>query len=772
EFSLVSNEEIESIPIAIKNISGENKTEAAQLGAIDSFQKCETCQLTSACPGHFGKFHLTQPLFKVAFKKLVENIFKYTCSFCGALQNLELLELIKQIDERNTGITVKDRAAFKKILEATKQSKFKCIAPNCQKQVSPLQYSKNNNFIYNSGTTKGIVLDNRHVFNILQNLPQTFKLLLTPSNAHQIVSPENVFYANSILLPPHNLRTINVYDGQVTSLLTSDLNLIMRRVANNETNAKIQKILDSIDNSRGANPYATNKKLTLDTLTGGHSKESYLRSYINGKRIPETARAVIEPSMNKTGFIEVPSYILNKLRDVVFYNHVTKDNILKSLQNEQAFLTYIKSDHNSENPYMVYDLAQKNGYLTLAPNFGDIFEKRKEEGGFVTICRHPSIWLTNIQSGIIKRSEGFTINIPTTICTSFNADFDGDEMTIYSFKSPCANLEQALIMNSRNLFKNSITSNPMFGLVQDQIPALNKLYRRQNYTYNDALVILGQFGFLLTPGKDNYTGKDILSCVFPKHYTLKGIVENGELILENFTNKLVSANSSKSIFGHLVLFYGQEYGLTILDTMRDIVQNFITHFGFSVKIRDMIPSPKILDILEKIVDQEVDKIDKQTKLLYDDIEQGKVIINSYDDISEFRLKNVAIMKKKLESKLLELLDEYYDEDNNFLEMYRTGYKVNINELLSIMCFSGFKNYGNIEMITPGLNGKTSLFSLPDSINLQDYGFIKSSIAKGLTFEEYATIVKQEAFPQIVNVTTGTSQTGFLGKKMVKMASEF
>lgn len=781
EFSLYSQDIIDSSPIIIENDNGvEQSVKSLYLGSISFIQPCLTCGLTEECYGHNGKFKIIAPFFKIAFKKEISFILKNICPKCGSIKNELISNLLTDILNNNNIITLEHKETLNNILLHSKvfnrQIKTKCKNTFCQYQSSSIQYNtKTSSFVYNTNV-KNVECDMFVIYKYFKNLPTNFLKLITPANAHNIISPENVFYVNNIMIPSNYIRQPNIHENISFDALTSDLNNLVKNIKFDSNGyKKSQNILDNIDSNQISNPYSINSKIKISTLTNGTSKDSYLRKQINGKRVINTGRAVIGPGKNlKIGEINIPKNILDTMRHVNFFNKVTEKYILKNMN---EFETFLKVNHEKMIPYKIINL--KDVYKILAPKYGDQFERKLKYGDFICFGRQPSIHPWNFQASEIKKFNSIspdkierTIKIPTDIAASFNADFDGDEMLTQKFSNSTANIEMGLVMNSKMLLKHPVTGTTMFGFVQDQIVGANYLLQQENISKEKAYLILGKYSYLLQKyeSQEIYTGRDIISLIFPENFTFGEIFKNGKIICENITVQMVAGNSYNSIFNALSQIYDEHITLSIISIFKKIIQNFLKYYSLSIKMTDIVPNLEMLTFIEEKVNEFVTKINNKINELIKDINDNKIFISSYDEITNLKIKNIDKMNKEFQIIVKDLIAKYYNSnDNIFYLCYKMGYKLSINDFISILCYVGQKN--NKEINYPKVNGKTTLFGLQNDISIETSGFIKNSFIKGVTFNEFVTMVKEESLPQIVNVTSGTSQAGYAGKKIIRIASE-
>lgn len=775
KFSIYPQEFINSSQIVIKHGSGTDQGVASlALGSIGFAQPCLTCGLVNKCPGHIGKLEIAEPVFKSGFKKVSETLFKIICPICGHIRIQKLNDILTEIDNEGV-VTTRHRKLYSEWLHSFKMpTKSACANSFCNITSSHIKYIKNSIFVFTTDSLQE--LPPHKLYHFLKQLPQNLRRLMYPNSDFR---PEDMFYNEFIMIPSNYVRPPNMYGNSVSEPLTTDLNNMVR------VGKKIQKEFDIIDGFNKPNPYASNNKLSLALLTNGTSKESYLRCNINGKRVPGTGRAVIGPGIDlKIGEVDIPNYITDGLRDVIYFNHITESFLLNELKKSTdkrsiRLLNYIKEDSNKQTPTVIVSL--KDNHKIVAPRYGEAFEYPKEEGGYIMFGRQPSLHKFNLQSSIIRKkrvnavgdNNERTVNINISTASSFNGDFDGDEMTLKVFSNPAANIELGFLLNSRNLLKHPLTGTTIFGFVQDQIVGTNLLLQEKDISRKEAYRILGEYSFLLTtiPTKKTYDGYDIISLIFPKHYTLKGVVEDGRIIVPKIMTNMVSGNSYKSIFNGVSQYYDNFFALEVIDMFKHIVQNYLKYFGLSIRMNDIVPDESILTDLKIDLRNNLDIVNSKINDVLSDMNKGKLDIISKDEFADFKIRNGELinlkMKKMIDSKLAEF---YTDPANQFKKCYDMEYKLKSKDLISLLgCMGQIRNKKGIP--SPGINGKSSLFGRHNDLSMESSGFVSNSLLSGLTYNQYSTVIKYESLPQIVEITSGTGEAGYLGKKMVKIMSE-
>lgn len=783
KFSIYPQKYIDASNITIVNNSGtEQGVKSAALGSISFGQLCTTCGLSDKCPGHTGKFKIDYPIFKSGFKNSIQHILQLICPICCNIKNIEIIELLDEIEKNKSVILPIHRKKFEKLYKVTdKQSKKICCQSFCNNASTSIQYNeKISAFVFK--TNEKNIISNEKLYEAILNLPNIIKQLIVDDD-EELFSPENIFYTNNLMIPPNSCRPPNIYGDTVSEVFTTLLQDLVKSDSKN-----LQKNFNHVDNNPKKKTYTSEKQFTLEIPTNGSAKDSLLRGNICGKRVSGTGRAVIGPSSNIIiGTTIYPDDFLHTLRDSIYVNQVTKKFLTEELKKPQEYrrIKYrdlVKVSPLNKNPYKIISLNDSNNVCSLS--YGDYLECEKSPGSFMVDGRQPSLHQTNIKANVIVKDnaknpdkKSRTIKMHPNTAGSENADFDGDEKKIDTFQGPSSNIEMGLIMNTRNQMKHPLIGTTVFGFVQDQIIGTGLLLNEEVIPRKKVLLILGKHVNLLFESnyektKKFFSGKEIISLLFPKFYTLDGIVENGMIIIDKFETSHVTANSYKSIFNGYSQYYGTEATLNFMDMFKDIVNNYIRYYGLSVKMSDIIPDTKLLTEIKLFVQKNVNEIDNQINNIIKDVNDKKLSITSNNDLVDFKMSNIDLLYNKVLKFIKEeIFPKYYnDSSNQFKKCIESKYKVSEKDVISFLAYVGQqKNSDGIP--EPNVNGKSLLFGRKNDLSLKATGFVSNCLVSGITYCEYATDIKYNSLPQIVQITSGTAIAGYIGRKMVKCNSE-
>ncbi len=384
------------------------------------------------------------------------------------------------------------------------------------------------------------------------------------------------------VLPP-DLRPIIPLSGG--KFATSDLNDLYRRIINRNNrlarlieigapdvilrNEKrmLQESVDAvIDNShRPSKPMMNNKRLPYQSLTDDlRGKKGIFRKNLLGKRVDYSGRAVIvgDPSL-KLDQCGIPKSItLEMFKPFVIH---------QLLELEIAPNVRVAKDMIEEEEDVIWDLLEK------------IIEGRP-----VLLNRAPTLHKYSIQAFYPRLVEGEAIRLHPLVCKAFNADFDGDQMSVHVLLTQEA-LEEAKrdIMASKNIVNisngqvlatpakdmllgfylmtdmNEVKNPRMFGSVNLAV----KAYERDLLSIDEQILVKIEDEVVKTS-----VGRCIFNRALPEGY--------------RFVNERVSGNTISDIIEDIKDNYTLDVVVELLDDLKVMGFKYATDLGFSFAIED------------------------------------------------------------------------------------------------------------------------------------------------------------------------------------------
>jgi len=218
--------------------------------------------------------------------------------------------------------------------------------------------------------------------------------------------------------------------------------------------AVLQVAVDSvIDNGRMNKPKEKSSGEPFESVAKRlKGKQGRMRSNMLGKRVNYSARTVIvvDPEM--------------KVDECGLPFEIAKDIYKPCLEREIRIEMGLADSVGRGGPFSWFEEQPKEAKMRL-------LEKAMGDRPLL-LNRAPTLHRLSLQAFQPKLIEGKALKIPPLVCSPFNADFDGDTMTIHLTLSEEAQKEaKTLMMPSRNL-SSPASGDPVIGPTQDMVLGL------------------------------------------------------------------------------------------------------------------------------------------------------------------------------------------------------------------------------------------------------------------------------------------------------------
>ncbi len=430
------------------------------------------------------------------------------------------------------------------------------------------------------------------------------------------------------VIPP-DLRPMVQLDGG--RFAASDLNDLYRRVINRNNRLKrlkelnapeviqrnekrmLQEAVDAlIDNSARHGKTVTAStgqkrqlKSLADILKG---KQGRFRQNLLGKRVDYSGRSVIvvgphlklyQCGLPKRMALELfKSFVIAKLIEREYVYNVRSAN------------RFIESDR---------------------PEVWDILEEVTLDAT-VLLNRAPTLHRLGIQAFQPILIEGKAIQVHPLVCPAFNADFDGDQMAVHVPLSTEARREsKELMLASHNLLKPA-TGEPIVTPSQDIV--LGSYYmtvKREKADDNKRMLAFGsaeEARFAQQTGRVHLQDAVLVKMADGVVETTAGRILFNTILPEaqQFLNEVVDKKVLKDIIAECLAVEGPDRTVQLLDDVKDIAIEYVTHSGISWGMDDvMVPDSKAGIIAD--AEKEVEDIHHNFMmgLLTDDERRVKVV---------------------------------------------------------------------------------------------------------------------------------------------------
>ncbi|OGB83488.1 DNA-directed RNA polymerase subunit beta' [candidate division TM6 bacterium RIFCSPHIGHO2_12_FULL_32_22] len=551
------------------------------------------------------------------------------------------------------------------------------------------------------------------------------------------------------VLPPDLRPLVPLEGGRFAS---SDLNELYRRVLNRNIRLKrlmeieapeviiknekrmLQESVDAlIDNGRRGQPVRGSNKRPLKSLSDMlRGKQGRFRQNLLGKRVDYSGRSVIvvdpELNLNQCG---LPKSMALEIFKPFVLAELIKREIAPNLRMARKMVDSLEPE--------VWDALE------------DIVSKRA-----VLLNRAPTLHRLGIQSFYPILVDGKAIKIHPLVCPAFNADFDGDTMSVHVPLSKKALEESiALTLSSNNLLSPS-NGKPITVPNQDMVLGLHYMTKaRANvkgeniifsnidevvYAYQSGQAVLhAQVKLRLESGKivNTTVGRVLLYVALPKGSDFSWI------------NQVMRKSDIAKVIDKIYKQFGNEETVLTLDRIKKLGFQFSTWGGISFSIDNLVEPDKKEQLLDK-AEKEVQKVEQ----LYMDGaitngERSNKVISVWGKVTNDIAKN---MMNNLEAQNKEA---YENKDGSSLP-FNSVY---------MMLESGAK--GSTEQIKQFV-GIRGLMAKPSGEIMETP--VKGNFKRGLSVFEYF-ISTSGARKGQADTALKTANSGYLTRRLVDVAQD-
>jgi len=841
QFGLYSAQDIlkQSVcEVSHMKLTGPNSVYDERMGTLESSKRCLTCGLTSKqCIGHFGHITLYMNIIHPLFHKLVLSILKCVCYKCSRIlltkQQLELNGLCRQ----------QRQSRFQKILKKMDRVEY---CSHCETIQPRYVFSAQDRMIYMvfklDGELSKMQMSENEVNKILDNIenPDVALLGFYPKYFH----PRNLILTVLPVLPPVARPYV------IADHMTCDDDLTLQYLEIVKTNfhigqlttsdTKRQKLIHTLkfrikslfDNSGDRQKVSNGRPLKgiKKRLTG---KEGIIRNNLMGKRVDKSARTVIGPDPTlHVDEIAIPYEIADVLCYSVRVTDQNRQDVLRLIEREQG--NFLLRDEGNIRINLKYAtvrqgtrlffgdvLRKKNGAWVMIRTekdlfqleqgdqlyrdgelvrdvsyntkkqvdlrVGDVVERKLKDGDILLLNRQPTLHRGSMIAQKVRLRPGKTIRLNLASTSSFNADFDGDEMNLHCPASTeteaelrlLSSLEQNLISNQSSKANIVIVQDSLLGGFLMTHPRYNQLSREQFYQMASILPDtrlrhmerkIRLYRQRCGTTDREYNGRMLFSLLLPEtlfyRHTNQADEHEPTVVIEQgvFLKGVVKKTNLGSSHHSLITVLYQEYGEIVCKTFIDQVQFLSTQFllktGFSVGISDCLVTKH--DDIQRAISRSFLK----AKSIEEHTQDPKIreIYVSYA-LSGARDTGMAIAQKALRS------------DNHFIATVVSGAKGDYFNIAQITGLLGQQNLNGQRIPYLLSNQRRSLPHYPvcpehytDDMKYESAGFIRSSFVHGLSPREYFfhAMTGREG---ITDTAMKTATSGYIQRRMIKIAED-
>ena len=843
-FGIMSSADIEKNSVVEVNsakISSDNMDHTVydpRMGSMEMNVTCPTCgQNSKECPGHFGHIKLSVPVIHPLLYKFVLALLKVFCHKCSRFLITEEMVKLHGFMKYTRNIR------FQKIVKFIEKSNT-CI--HCLSQQPKMTFSPTETcfLMAHKDTAKDqkLVISADEIYKKFDNVLDSEVELLgfDPTRMH----PRNLVIWNLPVLPPIDRPYVVAAEMTCDDDITIQYGEIIKinaHLANPKTpHNKRQKYFQSLkfrikclmDNSQNKAKHTNGRpfKGFKKRIAG---KEGQVRGNLMGKRVEQAARTVIGPDPTlKFGQIGIPievaqtltvaehinTYNIKKMQDLVDRDKVNavlrgksrirmkyatrnpgtkleigdqikrldQDGTEETIELVQVSFELKEGDKIFRKGVQIKTVLPKKKKFVL--QIGDKIERQLMNGDIVLLNRQPTLHKGSMIAHEVVILPGKTFRFNLSITSSFNADFDGDEMNIHVPQDPRARAELRELSHAKKILVSAQSSKANVKIVQDSLLG-NFLMTRSS----DVSIPREQFWNICAKGSgwntdfilkklrhikrvldrygnphELYSGRSLFSMMLPYDFIYKkrNNASSQEPIVEIVEGVLIKGAISKADLGGghssmlrlVIKEYPVDVATAFIDNLQFIPNAWLVYRGFSVGIKDCIASE------EKEIQAAISKCFIEATMA------DKTTSNPL--IKEAKINEALSKARDIGMKLAK---DALSEDNNFISTVTSGSKGDYFNIAQIAGLLGQQNFSG-GRIKPALNkGRRSIphynfGKLNQETEYESKGFVKNSFMHGLSPEEtwFHAITGREG---VTDTSMKTSRTGYIQRKLIKSGED-
>ncbi len=486
------------------------------------------------------------------------------------------------------------------------------------------------------------------------------------ANTRIVNRPEWMVMQYIPVIPPE-LRPLVPLDGG--RFASSDLNDLYRRVIIRNNRLKrlleikapevilrnekrmLQEAIDSLfDNSRKSNAVKAEGGRALKSLSDVlKGKQGRFRQNLLGKRVDYSGRSVIvvgpEMKMHECG---LPKDMAAELFKPFIIRKLIERGIVKTVKSAKKLV--------DKKEAVIWDILE------------NILK-----GHPIMLNRAPTLHRLSIQAFQPRLIEGKAIQLHPLVTTSFNADFDGDQMAVHVPLSHAAILEAQLLMLSSHNILNPQNGTPITLPSQDMV--LGLYYITKGRRSIEGSVVKGE-------GKTFYSMEEVTIAYNEKQLDLHAFIKvrtvvrgaKGELsqkIIETtvgrvmfnqfvpkevgYINALLTKKSLREIIGDIIKITNVPKTAKFLDDIKTLGFRMAFKGGLSFNINDLI----IPDIKEQLLANAKVEVDE----VWDNYNMGLITNNE-------RYNGIIDIWSRVDTRITEtLIREMASDKQGFNSVY-------------------------------------------------------------------------------------------------------
>lgn len=511
----------------------------------------------------------------------------------------------------------------------------------------------------------------------------------------------------------------------------------------------------------------------LKSISG---KEGLIRGALLGCRISNVYISTISGNpnlrINEVGISRVVAQSLQVQDTVQDYN---KEYLMKFINN----VDYPKCSSIIRNGVnykldLLKDKTIKNG---------DIIVRDIVDGDICYFNRAPTLEKCSFTAMNVKvfSSTQSSIQVNVLSCAFFNADFDGDQMTMWFCRGEPQRVEAKILSHAEQMYISIKTSLPNIGQVQDSIIG-SKILTNANVKLNK-YNMMSLFSDLNHDfDKEFYSGYDVVSellldtpinynkpptyfaDLYAKYYNYEEQEKRTEIINGKMISGVLDKNSIGTDNGNIFHLIGREYGVKkTFDKLYELQQIAILYTmkqGFTISLSDL----KISELGRQQIYLEVSKVLLESDIYTDLLKNNSIITPLGVKLSDFYNRQQKEILNVNENVILKSVFNSTNVDTNgLLQMIMTGSKGKRPNLIHISGVIGQSILDSNRMATTFDFGRTLPAFTRFSTEPESFGFVCNNYICGLTSTEFFFRAMCDRY-DLISKSLATALSGYFMRK--------
>ncbi|MBP1985913.1 DNA-directed RNA polymerase subunit A' [Halolamina salifodinae] len=537
-----------------------------------------------------------------------------------------------------------------------------------------------------------------------------------------------------------------------------------------------------VDNEISGTPPARHRSgRPLKTLSQRlKGKEGRFRGSLSGKRVNFSARTVISPdptlSLNEVG---VPERVAREMTQTM---NVSERNL------EEA-RTYVRNGPEGHPGANYVKRPDGRRLKVTEKNCEELAEKVQPDwevsrhltdGDIIVFNRQPSLHRMSIMAHEVVVMPYKTFRLNTTVCTPYNADFDGDEMNMHALQNEEARAEARVLMRVQEQMLSPRFGENIIGAIQDHISGTYLLTRNNpTFTENQALDLLRATSVDELPepdGEENdkpvWEGRTVFSELLPDDLDLEFrseaddmvVIEEGQLKQGTIDEGAIGAFGG-DIVDTITKDYSKTRARVFVNEVATLAMRSIMHFGFSIGIDDESIPQEAGEQVDEAIDDAHERIDELIET-YRAGELNSIPGRTVDETLELKIMQTL---GKARDSAGEIADDYFADDNPAVVMARSGARGSMLNLTQMAGSVGQQTVSG-ERINRGYEGRTLSHYKRGDLSAGPHGFVENSYRSGLTPREFF-FHAMGGREGLVDTAVRTSKSGYLQRRLINALSE-